>query len=1055
MGVIYLARDSRTRQNVAIKILASAGEDESIVLRFHREARSLGNLKHPNIVEFLGSGEDKGLNYIVMEFVEGESIRNYLLKRRDTILEEGIPLLTQVCAALQYAHSQGVIHRDIKPDNILVTPERKVKIIDFGLAKRIQSTTRLTMQNIFLGTMAYVSPEQALDTELGPGTDIYALGVAIFEIFTDQLPFLADNPTAMLYKMIHEQPPSPSALNPAIPLRLNCLIQRMIEKDLPLRPASADTVARELDGILADLKSGAPPPALEEQMAVLDEIEARALIYASVIGSRFELKTLGTVIDIEAEDLPQIAQSLVRHGLLLRHAPIDQGLYSFPTEAMRAAANALIPQNESRYLEQKIRHSEAESHKAEAPPIQVPDTLLRSSDRQAYAVKRAEELLQYTAARADEEALPRGAVLRDRYTIDRVVARGANSTLYMADDNIVEMHVVLKEILPDARSPEEEQEFVRRFNNLCGLLVSMSHESLPGIFNFFTDNGRCYLVMEYIEGVTLEQLIANRPYPLPLNEFQPMARQMLAFLEYLHGIADPYIFMDLKPSHVMIDSQGRIRFVDFGLGRLFNKGQILAGAESSRGSATIGFCPVEQYGTGVVNVQSDLYSLGAVFYFILTGHTPPEPIKRLTLNTLLVPPSAVRSELPKSIDQAILKALELVPQDRWQTIRDFRRALPGFEEPQAEKEAPSEEEASRAEKRRASLEDSVVQPLAEVLEKARTQMEEGPAIDEDLNTRFSAELASRRLEARKSSSQRGDRRSELRSRTMGKSVVEKLPEKLTRETLSGKVLPLVPQYGEESMTIAPLWMLMGALLGVLCFMDGLVIERIFNLEGKGVLDIVFSRGKSLGISGAVIASVALSFIITMLNTYIMEDKDLSASLSAILFCLAGIVAACLFQAMGKGALKLIALIPANVYVKNFAGCAALAFIFCSFLAFAKIAAHIRDRGALGWIFIFGAGGGVALYIASIAGLIIDLGAFNPLFIAGSWGLIIAFVGASLDGWLIEKTEFQGIMFSDRGLAAGLAGGMVFSLAGAPVLFVLGAGTIIGGAITLSGSFRKN
>ncbi|MBO9386565.1 MAG: protein kinase [Thermomicrobium sp.] len=246
MAVVYRGYDLLLGRPVAIKVLRGQfAADASFLRRFEREAQAAARLSHPNIVSVYDVGRDGAIHYIVMEFVPGKTLKQLILERAPIPLDETIRIIRQVAAALDYAHQHGLVHRDIKPQNILVDERGFVKVTDFGIAKGI-SDVSLTEAGFGMGTVHYVSPEQARGEPATPASDIYSLGVVIYEMLTNRLPFEADSPIGLAMKHVHEPPPPPRQFAPSLPPAVEAIVLRALAKDPRQRFPTAGALAHAL-----------------------------------------------------------------------------------------------------------------------------------------------------------------------------------------------------------------------------------------------------------------------------------------------------------------------------------------------------------------------------------------------------------------------------------------------------------------------------------------------------------------------------------------------------------------------------------------------------------------------------------------------------------------------------------------------------------------------------------------------------------------------------------------------------------------------------------------
>lgn len=269
MAVVYKARCTFLDRWVAIKILRDQyANNPEFVDRFQREARAAARLAHPNIVSIYDVGEDQGRHFIVMEYVQGENLKDYLSRRGPLAPQTVAEMGQQVAAALAHAHCRGIIHRDIKPHNLLVSPEGQVKVTDFGIA-RAAAASSLTETGVVLGSVHYFSPEQAQGGAVDARSDIYALGVVLYELLTGVPPFTGDSPIAIALSHLDSEPPAVAELCPYVPEDLEQAIMKAMAKD----PAHRYQTAGELNRALAPAASRTG--AQEEPTRVLTAVPGR------------------------------------------------------------------------------------------------------------------------------------------------------------------------------------------------------------------------------------------------------------------------------------------------------------------------------------------------------------------------------------------------------------------------------------------------------------------------------------------------------------------------------------------------------------------------------------------------------------------------------------------------------------------------------------------------------------------------------------------------------------------------------------------------------------
>jgi beta-lactam-binding protein with PASTA domain len=275
MAEVHRGRDLRLGREVAVKVLRhDLARDPSFQVRFRREAQAAASLNHPAIVAVYDTGEDRtgtgATPYIVMEYVEGDTLRDVL--RREGVLtpEKAMSLAADICGALDFSHRNGIVHRDVKPGNVMITPQGAVKVMDFGIARAVSdSAATMTSTAAVIGTAQYLSPEQARGEGVDARSDVYSVGCLLYELVTGAPPFTGDSPVAVAYQHVREDPRLPSSINPQVPPELDAILLKAMSKNPANRYQSAADMRNDLLRALAGQRVEATPVMGDEEKTTI------------------------------------------------------------------------------------------------------------------------------------------------------------------------------------------------------------------------------------------------------------------------------------------------------------------------------------------------------------------------------------------------------------------------------------------------------------------------------------------------------------------------------------------------------------------------------------------------------------------------------------------------------------------------------------------------------------------------------------------------------------------------------------------------------------------
>ena len=585
---MYLAEDTRLQRKVALKFVSNAllDSDEDIA-RFHREARAAAGLNHPNICTVHELGEADGRTFIAMEYVEGITLKEHMMQE-DSSEEEVRNWAMQIAEGLHNAHEAGIIHRDVKPANVMIATGGLVKIMDFGIARLLGSDAELTQANSTLGTAEYMSPEQSRGEKVNRQTDIWSIGIILYELMTGKRPFTGVYREAVMYSVCHAALTSPSSINPTISEELEQVIQRCLQRDLDERYASLDVFMHDLQG----QRPGAG------------------------------------VVDVETG---------------------------------------------------RVRDRAGEKHHA------------AEARGSRDVVVRPEGEIQHIGP----------------YLVLRKIGDGGMGAVYLAShkDKPYRQNVALKVL----KRGMDTDEILTRFRSERQILAALNHPNIAQLFDGgMTDDGRPYFAMNYIEqSKTLEEYCDW--HKLNVQDRLRLFRSVCNAVQYAHQ--NLIVHRDLKPSNILVDKEGTVQLLDFGIAKILNPNLFQHSIAITRTDVrlmTVEYAAPEQILGEAVTTATDIYSLGVILYRLLSGHSPYDVVSQSSVAVVKMicevdpdkPSTIVRrtesrskksvpitqADISKSratpirklaqqlngdLDNIILKALQKNPNRRYESVGQF------------------------------------------------------------------------------------------------------------------------------------------------------------------------------------------------------------------------------------------------------------------------------------------------------------------------------------------------------------------------------------------------
>ncbi|HXV44853.1 MAG TPA: protein kinase [Anaerolineae bacterium] len=657
MARVYRGFDVRLKRRAAIKVIDTPFRaDPAYIARFEREAQAIAQLKHPHVVGVYRYGQANELLYIAMEYIEGADLETILAAHQEDQQAmspaEVSQIIRPICLALDYVHSQGVIHRDIKPSNIMLNPQGQPILTDFGLVLLDYQT-----RGEIFGTPHYIAPEQVISSAGAvPQSDLYSVGVMLYEIFTGKLPFEATHPYDIAMLHLTEPPPPPRQLKPDLSLELEAVLLKALAKETDGRYPNGAALADALDQALqvktseglklseilskpktplahAVVKVEPRPKAAADVSPALGEPQPQPVKKGQVITTRYILKNIRAL-------LTELTTALTEEEL----RQLYFGLPEFkPVHHQLARSNG-----KAEIIDRLLEYAEQ--------TLQLDDllALARENNRALYA-KHQPYYEFITVARRDLIGRNLG-----RYHLVERLGQGGMADVYKAYQSGLSRYVAVKVIHSHLA---EDEEFIERFESEAMAVASLHHSNIVQVFDFAREDDLYYMVMEFVEGVTLEAELKTHKEQqalLPLAETATIFQALAGAIDYAHS--REVVHRDLKPGNIMFTPRRRVVLTDFGIAR------IMSMPSYTSKNAVIGtpaYMSPEQAQGETVDKRSDIYSLGVILYEMSTGQVPFEGDHPIAIVLKLVNeswplPTTLNPNLPQPVEQVILKAMSKI-----------------------------------------------------------------------------------------------------------------------------------------------------------------------------------------------------------------------------------------------------------------------------------------------------------------------------------------------------------------------------------------------------------
>ncbi|MHC4883596.1 MAG: protein kinase domain-containing protein [Planctomycetota bacterium] len=603
MGAVYRAHHKALDIPVALKVLPShfAKKDSTFVDRFIREARSAAKLKHQNIVGVLNVGQDKGVHYIIMDFVDGTSVEQLLRKEGVLPVDQACEMIDQVCDALELARKNNIVHRDIKPDNIMIDSDGTVKLADLGLAKSVDEDTSVTMSGVAMGTPHYMAPEQAEDARSADHrADLYSLGCTFYRMLCDTVPYEGTSVYAVLRQHEHEPVPDPRANRHDVNEGVAAIIMKMMAKD----PNDRYQTAGEIRDDLSRVRQG-----LEPLGAVAPAVVAMNTKRPSVRKKRRRKKKKLWMIGAAA------AGMLVLLLLLFSGGDDKPGSVATKPKPTKKAGSTTSAKPKKKSTSKKKTKKKSKPTVIAKTPEPARDPVPQPTKTAATPKPPAPAPIETAEDKKLEEEMDRIEDALDSiwhqdmgdvagFRVERRTRTLASYRVYRAFDQEADEEVTMVVGKADYAQSEAGQIFL----STAELLVDIEHEALPQVYELFEGNRYFALATRILPFQThsISVYLRNVPDEDRLKTMGELLKQALEAMVYYHN--QKLVHRAISPNRLRVDEEGRLYLWDFM--HAIRQDEDRPPSKTVRSSRYT--APEVRQGDGAT-IRSDLYSLGKVF----------------------------------------------------------------------------------------------------------------------------------------------------------------------------------------------------------------------------------------------------------------------------------------------------------------------------------------------------------------------------------------------------------------------------------------------------------